>query len=193
MPNCARLKSREKCPSVRHVLCLHYVTHQFGPRLMNEEAHGQVEMCSENNSENDTALTNMKKRLPKWIKEQWKGFPWAKFSKLYLCWQPASFSSPVVGYVFPTSGTHQQVVSHHLPCTVPLGLDIDLFSIETSHTKPYPSPSFVCDHVTLACDYYLCLGGLSSFVHWWLESGKGYLPCTLKSTHTPPTPPKLYM
>jgi len=35
---------------------------------MNEEAHGQVEMCSENNNENDTALKNMKKRLQKWIK-----------------------------------------------------------------------------------------------------------------------------
>lgn len=58
-------------------------------------------------------------------------------------------------------GTH-----HHLPCAVPLGLDIDLFSIETTHSKPYSSPSFVCDHVTLACDYYLCLSGLSSFVHW---------------------------
>lgn len=45
-----------------------YVTHQFGPRLMNEEAHGQVEVCSENNNENDTAHKNMKKRSPKWIK-----------------------------------------------------------------------------------------------------------------------------
>lgn len=47
-----------------------YVTHQFGPRLMNEEAHGQVEVCSENNNENDAAHKNMKKRSPKWIKQQ---------------------------------------------------------------------------------------------------------------------------
>lgn len=115
-----------------------------------------------------------------------KGFPWIEFSKLYLCWWPASFSSPGVRCVFSVSGTHQQVVSHHLPCAVPLGLDTDLYWDYTQQTPPF---LFFCLRswmwhllgaiISVSVGFHaLCIGP-------WLESGNGYSPCTLKSTHTP--------
>lgn len=156
---------RGKCPSVKHVLCFAYITHQFGPRLMNEEAHGQVEVKFwVVNNENDTAHKKI------WKRGHQSGLNSNERASLEQSFQ--SYTS--VGNQLPSPaqqpdmsfhiGLHQQVVSHHFLHS-PSGLDTEfLFSIETTHSKPTLPLLCLWSWMTLACGYYLCLSGLSSFV-----------------------------